>query len=204
MRVLVCEAAWIMTARHSQHVTDFFLLQGVHPPSTFDSLGLPGWWYPALEYQYPPHLRQGAYEEEGRSVNHLKGGLVTADRVMTVSPGYAEEIKSYLGGWGMEGVINQRAPVLNGIVNGIDTEWVAVGGMVRGVALTLLGKGGSAVVSQSGGLLIVYGNVARMPCPILLHKDTHSSCFTPCCLLAPPPLQQGLEPCHRQAHLPDL
>jgi starch synthase len=46
--------------------------QGVHPPGTFASLGLPGWWYPALEYQYPPHLRQGAYEEEGRSVNHLK------------------------------------------------------------------------------------------------------------------------------------
>jgi hypothetical protein len=25
-----------------------------------------------MEYQYPPHLRQGAYEEEGRSVNTLK------------------------------------------------------------------------------------------------------------------------------------
>jgi hypothetical protein len=26
----------------------------------------------ALEYQYPPHLRQGSYAEEGRSVNTLK------------------------------------------------------------------------------------------------------------------------------------
>lgn len=54
---------------------------------------------------------------------------------MTVSPGYAEEIKSWLGGWGMEGVINQRAPVLNGIVNGIDTEWVAVGGVMQGLVV---------------------------------------------------------------------
>jgi glycogen synthase len=46
--------------------------QGVYPPGTFQSLGLPDWWYGSVEYQYPPHLRQGAYEEEGRSVNHLK------------------------------------------------------------------------------------------------------------------------------------
>ena len=39
-----------------------------------------------------------------------------------VSAGYAEEIKTYLGGWGMEGLLTQRGPVLNGIVNGIDTE----------------------------------------------------------------------------------
>jgi hypothetical protein len=26
----------------------------------------------ALEYQYPPHMRQGSYAEEGRSVNMLK------------------------------------------------------------------------------------------------------------------------------------
>jgi len=26
----------------------------------------------ALEYQYPPHMRQGSYAEEGRAVNTLK------------------------------------------------------------------------------------------------------------------------------------
>lgn len=26
----------------------------------------------AMEYQYPPHMRQGSYAEEGRSVNTLK------------------------------------------------------------------------------------------------------------------------------------
>ncbi len=41
-------------------------------PGTFPELGLPGDWYAAVEFQYPPHLRQGAYEEEGRCINTLK------------------------------------------------------------------------------------------------------------------------------------
>lgn len=57
------------------------------PPRTYGSLELPPDWYSALEWQYPPHERQGAYEEEGRSVNHMKAGIITADRVVTVSPG---------------------------------------------------------------------------------------------------------------------
>ncbi|EFJ41340.1 hypothetical protein VOLCADRAFT_98674 [Volvox carteri f. nagariensis] len=98
--------------------------QGVFPPGTFASLDLPHQWYGCLEWQYPPHQRQGSWAEEGRSVNHLKAGLTTADRIVTVSAGYAEEIKTYLGGWGMEGILSARDPVLNGVVNGIDTdEW---------------------------------------------------------------------------------
>lgn len=96
--------------------------QGVFPPRTYDDLGLPPHWYGCLEWQYPPHQRMGAYEEQGRAVNHMKAGISTADRLVTVSAGYAEEIKTYLGGWGMEGLLTQRGPVLNGIVNGIDTE----------------------------------------------------------------------------------
>lgn len=49
-------------------------LQGVFAPGTFPELGLPGDWYGAVEFQYPPHLRQGAYEEEGRCINTLKVG----------------------------------------------------------------------------------------------------------------------------------
>nr|QKY15138.1 soluble starch synthase (SS) [Polytomella parva] len=98
--------------------------QGVFPPYTFPDLGLPPQWYPALEWQYPPHQRQGSWAEEGRSVNHLKAGITTADRLITVSAGYAEEIKTAEGGWGMESLLADREFVLNGIVNGIDTaEW---------------------------------------------------------------------------------
>jgi starch synthase len=53
---------------------------------------------------------------------YFQAGLSTADRVLTVSAGYAEEIKSYLGGWGMEGLLTSRNSVLNGITNGIDLE----------------------------------------------------------------------------------
>ena len=61
--------------------------QGVYPPGTFELLGLPGSWYEALEWQYPPEQRQGAYEEEGRAINTLKGAITTADRIVAVSPG---------------------------------------------------------------------------------------------------------------------
>ena len=46
--------------------------KGVFPPGTFKELGLPGNWYGAVEWQYPPHQRQGSYEEEGRAINTLK------------------------------------------------------------------------------------------------------------------------------------
>lgn len=36
--------------------------------------------------------------------------------------GYSSEITTYLGGWGMEGMLTNRKPVLSGIVNGIDNE----------------------------------------------------------------------------------
>lgn len=98
--------------------------QGVYPPGTFESLGLSGEWYQCLEWQYPPHQRMGAYEEEGRAMNTLKAGITTADRIVTVSPGYAYEIQTPLGGWGMEFLLGSRQYALNGILNGIDTtEW---------------------------------------------------------------------------------
>lgn len=48
------------------------MVQGVYPPGSFKLLGMPGNWYTALEWQYPPHQRQGAYEEEGRAINTMK------------------------------------------------------------------------------------------------------------------------------------
>ena len=48
--------------------------QGVFAPGSFGSLHLPGPWYGALEFQYPPHQRMGSYEEEGRASKSLWGG----------------------------------------------------------------------------------------------------------------------------------
>lgn len=50
----------------------------------------------------------------------IKGGLVFADYITTVSPGYAEEICYAPGGMGLEGLLSRRRDALVGILNGID------------------------------------------------------------------------------------
>ena len=55
------------------------------------------------------------------SVNFLKGGLCYSDLLTTVSPTYAEEIKSAFYGERLDEVFRRRADVLSGIRNGIDT-----------------------------------------------------------------------------------
>ena len=54
----------------------------------------------------------------------MQAGIITSDRVCTVSPGYAWEIQTPEGGWGMEGLLRSRAYALHGVLNGIDDrEW---------------------------------------------------------------------------------
>lgn len=55
-------------------------------------------------------------------LNFLKGGLVYADVLNTVSATYAQEIQSPAYGCGLEGVLQRRRADLFGIVNGIDIE----------------------------------------------------------------------------------
>lgn len=54
--------------------------------------------------------------------NMMKGGIVYSDCVTTVSPTYAEEIKTPLGGEGLDGLLYARSNVLKGIINGIDYD----------------------------------------------------------------------------------
>ncbi len=84
--------------------------QGLFPPEQFSMTGL------------PLHLfTPGALEFYGR-INLLKGGLVFADLLTTVSPTYSQEIQTPEYGCGLEGVISERKDVLSGIVNGIDAD----------------------------------------------------------------------------------
>ncbi len=54
------------------------------------------------------------------SIGFLKAGLALADRITTVSPTYAAEIRTPEGGMGLDGLLRQRADVVSGILNGID------------------------------------------------------------------------------------
>lgn len=84
--------------------------QGTFPASTFKSLALP----------------DRAYSVNGieffGKVSFLKGGLQFADAITTVSPTYAEEICTPAGGMGLDGLLRERADMLTGIVNGVDTS----------------------------------------------------------------------------------
>ena len=60
--------------------------------------------------------------EAYKDANLLKGGLVYADAITTVSETYAEEIKTDFYGEGLNGLLNARAHDLRGIVNGIDYD----------------------------------------------------------------------------------
>ena len=54
--------------------------------------------------------------------SYIKGGLAYADRVNTVSAGYASEIKTAEFGNGMDGLLRSRADRVSGILNGIDEK----------------------------------------------------------------------------------
>jgi starch synthase len=88
--------------------------QGVFPPATLTRVGLPGsaFTFRGLEFH--------------GDVSYMKAGLVFADAVTTVSPRYAREIQTPAFGFGLEGVLRDRAAAgeLYGILNGADyTDW---------------------------------------------------------------------------------
>ena len=57
----------------------------------------------------------------GDAVNLMKGGIMMADRVTTVSKSYADELHYSYFAHGMESCLAYRGSALSGIVNGIDT-----------------------------------------------------------------------------------
>jgi starch synthase len=85
---------------------------GVFPKEALDRAGIPtGVFHP------------GGIEFFG-NVNFLKGGLVYADYLTTVSRKYAEEIQTSEFGFGLEGVVRMRGDRLVGILNGVDySQW---------------------------------------------------------------------------------
>ena len=56
------------------------------------------------------------------TIGFLKAGIALADRITTVSPRYAMEIRTPEFGMGLDGLLRSRAGALTGILNGIDTD----------------------------------------------------------------------------------
>ena len=82
--------------------------QGIFPAADFGLTNLGAEWFT------PEGL-----EFYGR-MNLLKGGIVYADAITTVSRSYAKEVLTAEGGCGLESVMATRADDLHGIVNGVD------------------------------------------------------------------------------------
>jgi starch synthase len=76
--------------------------------------------FPALDL--PPEAWGMDGVEYYGGIGFLKAGLVSADAITTVSPTYAQEIRSPMNGMGLDGLINGRVDRLYGILNGIDTQ----------------------------------------------------------------------------------
>jgi starch synthase len=54
------------------------------------------------------------------AVNFLKGGIIHADMVNTVSRGYADETRTVEGGYGLDNFLREKGDRYVGIVNGVD------------------------------------------------------------------------------------
>lgn len=84
--------------------------QGIFPAESLEKTGLP----------------ESAFNDKGivhdGSMNMLKGGIVYADAVTTVSPTYAKQITGPEHGAGLESVVKKHKKKLHGILNGVDTE----------------------------------------------------------------------------------
>lgn len=82
--------------------------QGLFGYPVFEQLGLPADLFNLHGVEFYGQL------------SFMKAGLQSADRITTVSPGYAREILEPAQGCGLDGLLRERAPVVSGILNGVD------------------------------------------------------------------------------------
>jgi len=102
-----------LLARHDDHPATLFTVhnlayQGLFDWTVFEELHLPAdfWSIESMEFH--------------NQFSFIKGGLVFADWITTVSPTYGREIQTSEYGCGLDGLIRHRKDNLTGIVNGVD------------------------------------------------------------------------------------
>lgn len=89
--------------------------QGKCAASDLDKIGLTGTFY-----LQPDKLQD---IDQSKTINLLKGGIVYADFITTVSPSYAKEVKTPQGGRGLDAALIKYEKKFTGILNGIDYSY---------------------------------------------------------------------------------
>jgi len=84
--------------------------QGIFPKRQYDKLGIDGNVFHTQGLEF--------YDQ----VNILKGGIIFADAITTVSPQYSKEIQTEEFGCALDGVLRNRSQDIFGILNGLDYE----------------------------------------------------------------------------------
>ncbi|KAK8330975.1 hypothetical protein V6Z12_A10G042900, partial [Gossypium hirsutum] len=91
-----------------------FEYQGTASASELASCGLD-----AQELNRPDRMQDNTARD---SVNPVKGAIVFSNIVTTVSPTYAQEVRTAEGGKGLHSTLNSHSRKFMGILNGIDTD----------------------------------------------------------------------------------
>jgi len=99
----LCQCASILAIHNAPY-------QGIFPASHYRWLGLPS-----------DNFLPDIIEDYGR-MNFLKAGIHFADVVNTVSPTYAQEMKTSVGGHGLAAAISKKGERFQGILNGVDYD----------------------------------------------------------------------------------
>lgn len=118
------QASLVPVFLHSTFATNPFY-SGTKSIMTIHNLKFQGIW-DIESFQYntalPDYMFTPDKLEFKKDANMLKGGLVYADYITTVSETYAEEIKYPFFGEQLDGLLRARSASLRGIVNGIDYD----------------------------------------------------------------------------------
>mgnify|MGYP003365319921 FL=1 len=94
------------------HVVHNLAFQGLFPREMLHTFGLPDWSFTFDQLEY--------YGQ----ISFMKAALQLSDRLISVSPTYAEEIQTPEEGMGLDTVLRARSNALTGILNGVDLrEW---------------------------------------------------------------------------------
>lgn len=89
--------------------------QGKCSASEFDKVGLD-----SKIYLVPDKMQDG---RDASQINLLKGAITYSDHVTTVSPNYAKEVMTPLGGRGLDQILLKYAKKFSGILNGVDYSY---------------------------------------------------------------------------------